>query len=214
MPSSRAAWPRLAGRWRSSFWRTSVEGPGARRSRSRREWRALLLAEGRDVELLALDIDGVARVDLELRGDVRIEAADLGPDRASRATVDIGISQQLEGGPPAAVAIDVEAVLGGFVGREGQAAQQRRALVKRSDFAAKAALRSRADAADVEAERRQALVGIVGAKRQPVLGARGEHAVGLGDAARDQVVDHHAEIAVGAGDDEAARARPPPRAPH
>ena len=55
-----------------------------------------------------------------------------------------------------------------------------------------------ADAADFRPSRRQALVGVVGAQAQPVLGARGEHAVGLGDAARHQVVDHHADIGVGA----------------
>ena len=55
-------------------------------------------------------------------------------------------------------------------------------------------------------ERRQPLVGIVGAQLQPVLGARGEHAIGLGDAARHEIVDHDAEIAVGARDDEAPAA--------
>ena len=55
----------------------------------------------------------------------------------------------------------------------------------------------------------QPLVGVVGAQRQPVFGARGEHAVRLGDAARDQIVDHHAEIAFGAVEhDLAAPARP------
>ena len=36
------------------------------------------------------------------------------------------------------------------------------------------------------------------AQRQPVFGARGEHAVGFGDAARHQIVDHHANIGLGA----------------
>ncbi len=40
---------------------------------------ALVLAEGCDVELLPLDVDGVARIDSELLGDVKIEPADLGP---------------------------------------------------------------------------------------------------------------------------------------
>ena len=45
-------------------------------------------------------------------------------------------------------------------------------------------------------------------KRQPVFGARGEHAVRLGDAARHQVVDHDADIAFGAvEDDRRARRR-------
>ena len=44
----------------------------------------------------------------------------------------------------------------------------------------------------------QPLIGIIRPQRQPVLGARGEHAIGLGDAARHQIVDHDAEIAFGA----------------
>ena len=70
------------------------------------------------------------------------------------------------------------------------------------DFAAKDAALFAADAACGDTERREALVGVVGAKREAVLGAAGEHAIGLGDAARDEIVDHHAEIAVGARDDE------------
>ena len=60
----------------------------------------------------------------------------------------------------------------------------------------------RPDAARVDPDRRQPLIGIVGAERKPVLGARGEHAIGLADTARDEVVDHDAHIAVGAPDDE------------
>src|SRR5262245_16711491 len=41
---------------------------------------ALLLAEGGDVELLALEIDHVARIDGELIGDPDVEIFDLGPD--------------------------------------------------------------------------------------------------------------------------------------
>ena len=67
---------------------------------------ALVLAEGGDVELLPLDVDGIARIDGELLGDVRIERADLRPDRCEPRDIDIGISQQLEGAPLASVAID------------------------------------------------------------------------------------------------------------
>ena len=55
-----------------------------------------------------------------------------------------------------------------------------------------------ADAAERDALAGQPLIGVVGAQRQPIFGARGEHAIGLADAARDQIVDHHAEIAFGA----------------
>ena len=46
---------------------------------------ALLFAEGGDVDLLALEIDGIARIDGELFGDLDLECADLGPNGASVA---------------------------------------------------------------------------------------------------------------------------------
>src|SRR5262249_31203306 len=55
------------------------------------------------------------------------------------------------------------------------------------------------------AEPGQALVGVVGAQPQPVLGARRKYAVGLGNTAGNEVVDHDAEVAVGAGDGEVGR---------
>ena len=58
-------------------------------------------------------------------------------------------------------------------------------------------------AADSDAAWREALVGIVGAKREPVFGAAREHAVRLGHAAGDEVIDHDPEIAVGAAHGEA-----------
>src|SRR6202022_4007644 len=54
-----------------------------------------------------------------------------------------------------------------------------------------------ADAADRKTTRRQPLIRIVGAERQAILGARGEHAIGLARAARHEVIDHHAEIGLG-----------------
>ena len=60
---------------------------------------ALLFAEGGDVDLLALEIDGVARIDGELLGDLGIERADLGPDGSERCEVDVGIGEQLVGAP-------------------------------------------------------------------------------------------------------------------
>ena len=50
-----------------------------------RDGDALLFAEGGDVDLLALEIDGVARIDGELLGNLGIEFADLGPDGSERA---------------------------------------------------------------------------------------------------------------------------------
>jgi hypothetical protein len=81
------------------------------------------LAEGGDVGRLALDIDGIARVDGELFGDPCIELTDLGPDGLQPADVDVGIAQELDGAPPATVAIDGEPRLAGFVRRQRQALQ-------------------------------------------------------------------------------------------
>ena len=113
--------------------------------------------------------------------------------------VDIGVSEQLVSASLPPVAIDGETVLAGLVGGEREAAEQRPGLIEAFRLRGERAPARRSDAADVDAERRQPLVGIVGAKRKAVLGAAGEHAIGLGHAAGDEVVDHHAEIAVGAG---------------
>ena len=86
-----------------------------------RDGDALLLAEGGDVDLLALEIDGVARIDGKLLGDPGVEIADLGPDAGERCEVDVGISEKLIGAALAAVAIDGEAALASFVGREREA---------------------------------------------------------------------------------------------
>ena len=59
----------------------------------------------------------------------------------------------------------------------------------------------RADAAERDALVGQPLVGVVGAQRQAIFGARGEHAIGLADALGDEIVDHHAEIGFGAVED-------------
>ncbi len=76
-------------------------------------------------------------------------------------------------------------------------------------MAANVAARAPPDAAEVDSERRQPLIGVVGPEPQPELGAGRKHAVGLGHAAGHQVVDHDAEIAVGPRHDEftAAAAR-------
>src|SRR5438874_506917 len=46
-----------------------------------------------------------------------------------------------------------------------------------------------ANAADSDAAVGEALIGVIRAQDQAILGTRGEHTIGFGDAARDQVVD-------------------------
>ena len=123
---------------------------------------------------------------------------------------DARTGQQLERRPPAPVLVDVQAVAGGLVGRQGQAVQQAPAIVQGCALAGERLAAAGLDQPQGQSGWRQALVGVVGAQAQAVFGARGEHAIGLGDAARHQVVDHHAHVAVGARDDEnRARRRPP-----
>ena len=132
MPSSRAAWPRLAGPVALELLaELGGEAGDAVEVKVRRDGDALLLAEGGDVDLLALEIDGVARIDGELLGDPGVDAADLGPDAGERREVDVGIGQQLVGAALAAVAIDGEAVLAGLVRREREALEQRFAIGER-----------------------------------------------------------------------------------
>ena len=50
-----------------------------------------------------------------------------------------------------------------------------------------------ADAAKRDASPGQPLIGIVGAQRKAIFGARGEHAVGLAHALHHQIVDHDAQ---------------------
>ena len=110
-----------------------------------------------------------------------------------------------------AIPVERQAVLGGFVRRDRQRLCQGLCGIERRHLG-RVALRARLpDAAQRNALIGQALIGIVGAQRQTILGARGEHAIGLGDAAGHEVVDHHAEIAVGAVEHDRVGARRPSR---
>src|SRR5207237_6378815 len=113
-------------------------------------------------------------------------------------------------GPPLAVAIERETVVVRLGRSERDRTRKSPDRVERGHLVAMAALALRADAADRDAATGQPLVGIVGTEREPILGARREHAIGLGDAARDQIVDHHTEIALRAVEHDVA-ARDGPR---
>ena len=129
--------------------------------------------------------------------------------RARSAIADVRIRQQLERGAALAVLVEREAVTLGFVRRQRNRFRKRPRGLQRRHFRHRMRAALGADAADRDALSGQPLIGIVGAQRQPIFGARGEHAVRLGDAARDQIVDHHAEIAFGAIEDDFARRRRP-----
>ena len=61
------------------------------------------------------------------------------------------------------------------------------------------------------ADRRQPLIGIVGAQRQAVFGPRGEHPIGLADPAASQIVDHDPDIGLRPVDDQRRRSGCRPR---
>ena len=74
-PSTRAAWPTVAGRICSSFWRTSFESPvDARVVEVGGQARFLVAAMARDFFFLALDVAGILGGDFELRADLHGQA--------------------------------------------------------------------------------------------------------------------------------------------
>src|SRR3984893_246443 len=67
---------------------------------------------------------------------------------------------------------------------------------------ARARERAAADATEIGAPPGQPLIGVVGAQRQAIFGARREHAVGLAHPLHRQIVDHDADIGVRAAENE------------
>lgn len=106
-----------------------------------RDGDALFLAEGGDIDLLALEIDRVAGVDGKLVGNVRIESADLWPDAAKRCEINVWIGEELEGAPLAAIAIDAEAYLSCLIRRKRKAFSSASPSASAFDLAAKALAR-------------------------------------------------------------------------
>ena len=84
----------------------------------------LILAEARDVELLPLDVDRIARVDRELLGDVSLDVSDVSPDGLEPRDIDFVIAQQIERPAHGGVSIEGEPELGGLVGRQREAAEE------------------------------------------------------------------------------------------
>src|SRR5690606_7228140 len=158
----------------------------------------LVPPEGPNVPLLSLEIAGIPRVDLELLDDVRRQGAERRPYRRETGDIDSGIRQQSGSRPRHAVGID----------RDSGPPEPRRRGLETADegppgfeagaFLCEGSCPDRADATDINAARRQALIGIVRPQNEAILRARGEHAVGLARAARYQVVDQYPDIRIGA----------------
>ena len=102
--------------------------------------------------------------------------------------------QQLEPAAPLSVLVEREPMPLGLLRRERDRIGAFARGNERRDFSVNARRPHGADAADGNSFRGQALVRVVGPQRQPIFGARGEHAIRLADAARHQVVDHHADV--------------------
>ena len=51
-----------------------------------------------------------------------------------------------------------------------------------------------ADAANLPAQRGEALIGVVGAQMQPVFRPAGEHPIGFTRAAGDEIINHNTHI--------------------
>ena len=141
----------------------------------------LVASEGGDVGCLPVEIDRVFGVDLDLRGGGGRDAGEGRPDRPQPIEADIRKPQDFEARPPHAVAVD-----GQPVPRRGVRAQRLRPQGRDRDFIGRLLLREgfrplASDQAEAQPSPRQALVGVVGAQRQAIFGARGEHAVGLAD---------------------------------
>src|SRR6185436_20556277 len=97
----------------------------------------------------------------------------LGPDGSERGEADVRIGEQLIGAPLPAVAIDGEAAFDGFVRRERESLQQCFAIGECLRLRGEGCSALGADAACGETKRREALIGVVGAEREAVLGAAG-----------------------------------------
>src|SRR5665811_103376 len=62
-----------------------------------RDGDGFLFAEGRDVHLLAGDVDGVARVRCQLAGNGSLKLGDLRPDLREPSEIDFRIAEEIEG---------------------------------------------------------------------------------------------------------------------
>ena len=164
----------------------------------RREQQRLVAPERGDVPFLAFEVTRIAGVDLELLGDFRRQRAELGPNRGQTRQVDPGIGQQLRSIAGNTVLVDDDPMALQRRGRHAQFGEPAAGLIERRYFRGKAPLALSADRAQTDADRRQALVGVVRPQGQPVFGARGEHPVRLAGAAGDEVIDQHPDISVGA----------------
>ena len=188
-------------------------GPAAPIVELVRQLEALVAAVGCDVGGLAVQIDRVFGVDLELLGDLRRRTRRTAARSARRPAMPrSGYDSSSNAVRRWPSWLSARPCFAASVGVSDSEFASALAASSAAIFGVELPLPRRADAADRDALAGQPLIGVVGPQRQPIFGPRGEHPIRLGDAAGHQIVDHHAEIAFGAVEhDRPARRRPAPR---
>ena len=71
-----------------------------------RQFEAFVAPEGGDIRRLALQVDRIFRIGLELGGDRRRQLQELRPDAGDVRDAGLGIGQEVEGGAPLAVLVE------------------------------------------------------------------------------------------------------------
>ena len=92
-----------------------------------RQLQAFVAPKSGDIGGLAIQVDRIFRIDLELLGNFRIELAEPRPDARQIPRTDRRIGQKLEGRAPLAVLVEREPVAGRFGRGQRDGARQRRA---------------------------------------------------------------------------------------
>ena len=122
MPSIRPAWPMVRGRIVSSFCRTSIDSAVIGRIvEIFRQLQAFVAPVGRDIGGLAVEIDRVLGVDLDLPRNRFGDFGELRPDPDGVRHADVRIGQEVHRAAPLAVLVQREAMARGLVRRDRQA---------------------------------------------------------------------------------------------
>src|SRR5215469_1824984 len=125
-----------------------------------RQQQRLVALESDDIPLLPLEIAGIARIDLELLGNLRRERAKLRPYLGQTCEVDPGIGEELCGTTGNTVLIDRDAVALQCRRRQPQLEKALSDPGHRLHLRVETLASRRPDAADALPDRRQPLVGV------------------------------------------------------
>src|SRR5262245_11144973 len=135
----------------------------------RRKDQTLVPPEGRNVGGLAIQIDVILGIDLELLKDPVGKVAKARPDPPNRIDPDRWEGQELEGAATLAIPIEGQAVSPGFVRREGDRSSKFRGGRERAHLLGMEALPLQPHTAESNAFLGQSLISIVRPKREPIF---------------------------------------------